>query len=89
MATVYLGKKKMLTKLTFFILSNIQMLFSFCEVLKRHSDQLLHLFFKDRRESVPKAITYLTETVLRFTTDDFQSMSPPIEQLTMEVAIML
>ena len=34
----------------------MQMLFSFCEMHKRNSDQLLNLFFDDRRESIPKVV---------------------------------
>ena len=43
----------------------MQMLFSFCLLYKRNSEQLLNLFFDDRRESIPKVINYFTETVPR------------------------
>ena len=51
----------------------MQVLLSFCEIYKRNSDQLLNLFSNDKRESIPKVINYFTETLPRFTMDDFQS----------------
>ena len=38
---------------------------------------------------MPKVITYFTEIVPRFTTNDFQYTSLPFEQLALEVVIML
>ena len=43
------------------------------ETYKKNSDQLLNLFSEDRRESmaVPIVINHFSQTVPRFTTDDF------------------
>ena len=66
MVTVYLGKKKMLSKLTSKYCQIYKYLvFSFCEVHKRNSNQLFYLFFVDRREGRPKVIKYFTESGLR------------------------
>jgi len=65
----------------------MQMLFSFCEMYKGNSDQLLNLFSDGRGESAPNAIIHFIENLPRFTLNDFPSHFQ-LSRSVIEVAIM-
>lgn len=65
---------------------NMQMIFSFCKSYIKKNRSIIEFTFQIQKGNH----TYFIETIPRFTTDDFQSMSLyGLQQLALEVAIML
>jgi hypothetical protein len=80
----------MLLKLTFKYCQYANAIAHFVRCIKEI--QIYYWIYFTMTESkvyIPKVINYFTETVPRFTMDDFQFMSFPIEQLALEVVIMV